>query len=488
MEEVSELIVVGAGIAGLNALAVASGHLSPHDRVVLVDSRPRAGGMWVDTYDFVRLHQPYAIFTAGTIAWELGEVPSHLASRAEVLDHLGHCVDVARTKVELEERFGWECVGHAEAGGIVTVTLRGPDGRTETLATKRLIKAFGNRVVPSAPLPIASAAVFSTTPEELPGALAQRREDQGPIWIIGSGKTAMDVALMLRRESPGREIDMVAGSGTLFSRRETFFPTGARRWYGGTRINAMLREASLRFDGTNEQAVAAWFADAYGISPSAAPASFFSAYLSDQECADVRATVRRSEPGYLQDVVDTSDGAALVFRDGRSLPIPAGSWVVNCTGYLARPGHPYEPFASDTGNVLSIQLRSSVMGPFTSFAGYYLAHLMFRRKLHAARLYELDVEGLAARSRSAVVWASFTLAMYNLGRVARNVPPKVMFDCGLDFDRWYPQARRLAGATAFLATQRRDARHYRSTLDALGKRFDVRAGPLHDAGTVTAAG
>jgi hypothetical protein len=239
VKETSELIIIGAGITGLNALAVASDYLSARDRVVLLDSRPRAGGMWVDTYDFVRLHQPHPIFTAGDIAWQLGKPASHLATRDEVLDHLRYCVDVAREKVDLEERFGSEYVEHAEAGGTVTVTVRDSDGRIETLTTKRLIKAYGNHVLPSSPLSISSAAVRSTTP------------------------------------------------------------------------------------------------------------------------------------------------------------------------------------------------------------------------------------------------ASITLSMYNLGRIARTLPPKVMIDCGLDFDRWYPKARQMAGATAFLATQRRDASKYRKTLDTLGERFDVRVGPVH---------
>lgn len=216
--------------------------------------------------------------------------------------------------------------------------------------------------------------------------------------------------------------------------------------------------------------------DAYGISPLCEPANFFSAYLSDAERADVRAVLHRIEPGHVEDVVDTINGPALVFRQGRSLAIPAGSWVVNCTGYLARPGHPYEPFVSSSGNVVSIQLRSSVTGPFTSFAGYYLTHLLFRGKLAAARLYELDVEDLGTKSRSAIIWASITLSMYNLGRIARTLPPKVMMDCGLDFDRWYPKVRQMAGATALLATQRSDSSHYRETLDTLGKRFGVRVG------------
>ena len=103
--ETSQLIIIGGGITGLNALTVASRYLSARARVILVDSRPRAGGMWVDTYDFVRLHQPYPIFTSGNIAGQLGKPADHLATRDEVLDHLRYCVDVARTKVDLEERF-----------------------------------------------------------------------------------------------------------------------------------------------------------------------------------------------------------------------------------------------------------------------------------------------------------------------------------------------------------------------------------------------
>lgn len=478
MGETCELVIVGGGITGLNALAVAAEYLSPRDRVVLVDRRRDAGGMWVDTYEFVRLHQPYPIFTTGNVRWQLGKPASHLASRDEVLDHLHYCVDVARTKIDLEERYGWQYVEHSEADGLVTVTLRGPDGHVQTLATKRLIKAYGNDVLPSSPLSISSATVRSTTPERLSELVAGNRAGTAPAWIIGGGKTAMDVALMFRRQCPGRELNMLAGSGMIFSRRETFFPTGPRRWYGGTRINAMLREVALRFDGTNERDVAAWFADRYGISPSPEATNFFSAYLSDAECAEIQAGVQRIESGHLVDVVDTGDGAALVLRDGRSLPIPADSLVVNCTGYLAKPRRPYEPFVSDTGNVLSIQLRSSIVGPFTSFGGYYLTHLMFLRKLQDAGLYELDIEGLAAESRSVVIWAAVTLTMFNFTRIARAVPPKVMLNCGLDFDRWYPKIRQIAAAASTLANQRGDASHYRQTLDTLARRFDVRSGRL----------
>lgn len=44
-----DLCVVGAGIAGLNALFVASRYLRRDQKIVLLDRRDRVGGMWVDT-------------------------------------------------------------------------------------------------------------------------------------------------------------------------------------------------------------------------------------------------------------------------------------------------------------------------------------------------------------------------------------------------------------------------------------------------------
>ncbi|MEW5808208.1 MAG: NAD(P)-binding protein [Actinomycetota bacterium] len=53
--ESCDLCIVGAGLAGMNALAVASDYLGRGQRVILIDRRLRVGGMWVDAYPYVRL-------------------------------------------------------------------------------------------------------------------------------------------------------------------------------------------------------------------------------------------------------------------------------------------------------------------------------------------------------------------------------------------------------------------------------------------------
>jgi cation diffusion facilitator CzcD-associated flavoprotein CzcO len=93
-----DVCIVGAGVAGLNAMFVASQYLSRDQKVILIDRRERVGGMWVDTYSYVRLHQPHGAFTAGNIKWTLGHDRSHLATKGEVLDHFEHCLNVIKQR------------------------------------------------------------------------------------------------------------------------------------------------------------------------------------------------------------------------------------------------------------------------------------------------------------------------------------------------------------------------------------------------------
>ena len=50
------------------------------------------------------------------------------------------------------------------------------------------------------------------------------RASDTPVWIIGGGKTAMDTAHALITEYPGREVNLVAGSGTFFIKPRPLLP------------------------------------------------------------------------------------------------------------------------------------------------------------------------------------------------------------------------------------------------------------------------
>ena len=75
----------------------------------------------------------------------------------------------------------------------------------------------------------------------------------------------MDTAHALITEYLGREVNLVAGSGTYFANRDRFFRVGARRWWRGTSFTKLGLEMTRLFDGTNEIEVADRFRAKYGV-------------------------------------------------------------------------------------------------------------------------------------------------------------------------------------------------------------------------------
>jgi thioredoxin reductase len=472
-----DVCIVGAGIAGLNALLVASQYLSRDQKVILVDRRQRTGGMWVDTYDYVRLHQPHGLFTAGNIEWTLDEDPSYLATKGEVLEHFEHCLNVIKQRVRVDEYFGWSLKSHDETDGYVQITCRSSDGLPMVVEAKRLIKAYGLRVVPNDPLEVSSTRVQSVSPDYCDMRSDQMRSSDAPVWVIGGGKTAMDTAHALITEYPGREVNLVAGSGTFFASRDKFYPPGTRRWWRGALVSSIARKASRRFDGTNATDVTNSIRAKFGTWLTPEAGNFLIGVLSEAENRTIAAGLNDVIMDHFTDVVDRDGTTELVLRSGTTKAVQPGSWIVNCTGYMNAADHPYEPYVSETGAVLSIQNRSATMH-LTSFAGYFLTHLLFLGKIKDVPLYELDMWVLREKSSLAFPCTLFTLAQYNLSLIYDAVPAKVFRDCRLDFDRWYPLPRRMAATARFMLTHRRDRAHLRNALDTVSEHFDVRCGPL----------
>jgi hypothetical protein len=481
--ETCDVCIVGAGIAGLNALFVASRYLSRHQRVILIDRRPQVGGMWVDTYPYVRLHQPHPMFTAGNIEWTLGKSRAHLATKGEVLDHFAHCVDVIRQQVRVDEYLGWDFESTEEADGVVRVSARSGDGRVLVVEAKRLIKAYGFGVMPNEPLAVSSSRVRSVSPDYCDVRTGDMRASDAPVWIIGGGKTAMDTAHTLITEYPGREVNLVAGRGTFFFSRDRLLPTGSRRWWGGTTGAAIAAKMARRFDGTNEAQVQDWFRATYGTYLTPSADNFLLGVLSEAENRTIAAGLNDVLMDYFVDAVDNNGTTELVLRSGSTKAIQPGSWIVNCTGYVgvdnAYSFDPtsYEPYVSASGAIVSIQPRSAVLH-LPAFMGYYLAHLLFLGKATDIPLYELDLFELRKKSNTVSPYALVALVQHNLCLIYENVPTRVFTENKLDFDVWFPLPRRLWNNVQFLRTRGDTLEHARRVLDTVRDRFDVRCGPL----------
>lgn len=355
--------------------------------------------------------------------------PSYLPTKDEVLDHLAHCLDVIKQSVRVDEYFGWDMESDVEIDGVVRIRCRSSDGRTLVVQSKRLIKAYGVRVRPNDPLEISSKRIQSVSPDFCDMRGDDMRASNAPVWIIGGGKTAMDTAHTLITEYPGREVNLVAGSGTFFTPRDQFFPTGLRRWWDGTRFSTLGAEFARRFDGTNETAVWDWHRDNYGTWLTPETGNFLAGVLSEAENKTISAGLNDVIMDHFVDAVDRNGSTEMVMRSGSTKAIEPGSWLVNCTGYLSRIEHPYEPYVSDGGAVLSIQQRSATLH-LTSIAGYFMTHLLLLGKLRDVPLYEVDALELLNKSPKVFPYALFAMAQYNLSMIADNVPNKVFGEFG----------------------------------------------------------
>lgn len=476
--ETCDVCIVGAGIAGLNALFAASRYLSRDQKVILIDRRARVGGMWVDVYSYVRLHQPHPMFTAGNIAWTLGEDRSYLATKCEVLDHFQHCLDVIKERVQVDEYYGWNFESEEEANGTVRVTAGAADGRWLVIEAKRLIKAYGLGVTPNEPLDISSTRVHSVSPDYCDVREGDIEESDAPVWIIGGGKTAMDTAHALITSYPGREVNLVAGRGTFFSNRDLLLPSGARRWWRGTPPSALATQLNRRYDGTNESQVQDWYRATHGTFLTPQADNFVLGVLSEAENRTISAGLNDLVMDYFEDAIDRNGTTDLVFRSGSTKTIQPGSWIVNCTGYVKFPAeYVYEPYVSPSGAVVSINVRSSILH-LPAFMGYFLGHLMFLDKLGEIPLYEIDWQALRLKAPMAFPYVLFALVQHNLSLIYDNVPSRVFNQNGLDFDKWYPLPRRLPGMARFMLTHRRERERQRRVLDTVRERFQIRCGPL----------
>lgn len=475
------LCIVGAGIAGLNALFVATKYLSQDDRVVLIDGKPKAGGMWNDTYGYVRLHQPHPMFTAGNLSWDWSKPPDYLATGAEVQAHLERCLEALRAKVDLVELYGHHVQGYEEVatddGTNVRIKCRASedDGEPHTIAADKMVNATGFDIRVPEPLALSSGNVISTTPQRLDQDLSG--DATSPIYVVGGGKTGMDTAHMLLSRYPGRQVSLLVGEGTVFYNRSKFLPAGARRWWNGQLFMTTLADLAMRFDGSNEDEVFDYFRDRYAISLDGKGDQCFFGLMSEDENAFVAKGIHAVIKDYLDDVVDTDGGPEMLLRGGERLSVPPRSIFVNCTGMVLRTPHAYRPYLSLRGAIVSITPRSAVYF-LSSVASYFLVHLFLSGRLKGLPLYELDAESLIGKGRKVWLISSATLSFMNVLIMMNAVPLKVLDECGLDIDRWYPQPRRLAGLVKVRINHRRYVQHCQNALDRVQDRLQIRCGRL----------
>ncbi|MEL7099274.1 MAG: NAD(P)-binding protein [Pseudomonadota bacterium] len=478
-----DLIIVGAGIAGLTALHAAAVQLGRGARVLLIDAKDAPGGMWNHTYDYVRLHQPHAFFSPGALPWGLGQPGHYLPRGDEVQAHLATCLDQIGELLTLETQFGHVASDIREVdtedvwAAEVDVHPTGVPGAMRTVTARRVIDAAGFDHAPLGPLELSSGQVHAATPESLGPALAAH--PAAPAYVVGGGKTGMDTILAIAADNPQRRIVLINGGGTYFMSRDRLFPTGLRRWFGGTVSITMLRDCVMRFDGRNEDAVRAHFQSHYAAPHDSRAKSFVWGVQSGDEAQRVAAALSETVWDYLEDITDGPDGPQMHLRGGATRAIEPGSLVVNCKSslVLAADDTPARPVLSPHDVILSIGTRQAIH-LLTSVSSFVLSNLFLTGQMRDAGLYFVDLDALLAKDKAAFSATTFLLAYYNALMGLRPLSPEARAGFGFDTNNWFPAPRRLLALNAIRKTAREDLKHCRKSLDVVMERFGIAGGLL----------
>jgi len=441
-----ELCIIGAGYAGLNGLNAAAKYLKRGDRVVVIDANRTWGGQWLHQYDFVRLHQPYQMFTAGDQPWSLRRPPSYLATRREVLDHLTSVPGISAAQLQLTTLFEHRYLRHEVRHGRVEVDAQ-PAGSSQRVRVRarRLLKATGFDIRMLPPFPLSSSRVRSVGVSDPVLASPEFLASRAPIYLIGSGKTAMDCARHFI--GLGREVHVILGSGMWFFSRDAQYPSGLRRYYRGILAADAFLNMALAFDGENEQQVMAELARAgQVINVFGTADNCRLGLLSLHERDQIRAGVREVHAGYVVDV----EGTQLVLRRARQLRklrVAEGAWFINCTTHLLQ--QPHEPVLQDGGLTCAPE---GCLG-FSGSSAYYLTHLWYRDRLEsiASRLFRIRAH---EEPKLRFVFQASLMVMANMALVGQNTPLHIPAQFRGEFTRWYPLHRQLRTLGRVIATRR----------------------------------
>ncbi|MEM1429162.1 MAG: FAD-dependent oxidoreductase [Pseudomonadota bacterium] len=478
-----DLVVVGAGVAGLNALYAATEYLPSTARALLIDQKHAPGGMWNTAYDYVRLHQPHPMFTVGDMTWDWSKPRDYLARRDEVRDHLARAIGAVSGRINLEV-----ALSRTVASCDEVQTDRGPRARLRfhandmpeqatTVEATRAIFASGLDYRPAEPLALSSRNVVSIIPQATLETLAAH--PRAPVCVVGGGKTGMDTVLAVLSQDPSRKVTLVNGRGTNFLNRTKYIPTGLARWTSGKLISRFFRDLALQFDGENEDKTVAYIRRVYSTDAGAANEVFLYGLQSEEERRRISAGLHRTHADYLTDVADSPAGPVMRFRSGPEAEIDEGSIIVNCTGSFFRQAEMADahPLLSPGQSVLRIHPRDSFHF-LTSVAGFFTTHLLYRGLLTGKGFYSLDHEGLFRTNRNAWVGASSAQAYLNQTLAVKTLPLTLLDRCGLDLDRWYPLPRRMLGLVQMMAGAKRDVAHCRKALDRVAARYGVHCAEL----------
>ena len=208
-----------------------------------------------------------------------------------------------------------------------------------------------------------------------------------PIWIIGSGKTAMDIIYLLSKQEPSwrSRLRCISGRGTWFMDREMIDnPVDA----DGKLLPVYVLEMCAMFNGSNAREVYHELSQKGFFHSYVADAQNFVAGIASQEeisaCKDMLSPAdEKVFKCHLMEIEESHEaGLRMKLRslDGQTTnykPLERGSFIVNCTDNVLEGQLDVAPIISDDGLVLATQnpLRHSGLSAHLQTHAWYLGLL-----------------------------------------------------------------------------------------------------------------
>ena len=470
-----DLCLIGGGYAAVNALNSATYHLQKGSRVIVIAKEHGWGGNWINQYNYVRLHQPYQVFTAGKREWDLLKPDTYLADKREILRHLEDIVYkcVEEKELDLLVFFNYlqyddmEVLNTADNTGKKQVKLKArhlineKHNNTENVPqfleihANRVIKGTGFNILPNKPLnsiltPLSSKDnnnIQSISPSDVltpEWNVKMRFKTNGanvipaPIYVIGSGKTAMDVIYHLSKKLKGMKdrICCISGRGTWFVRRDQFnftseTPFMQKHSYSYNTPLDWIRETFTMYDGTNGlETLKELGKKGFLHTPIPGAASFALGISSTEEINHVKKVLQPSNEkiirAHLLGLVDnvqtkrtqlklqTIETREIFYKD-----LEPGSIIVNCTSHIPN-NLKHEPILSHEGMVCSPQYICGFSGPSANWG----THLFYLNKLEP---FWRTIPRLSANStkKDQTGLNLFAMVVLGTGYVTNQIPKEI---------------------------------------------------------------
>jgi len=309
-----DYLVIGAGasaMAFVDELVNSSKELT----VVLVDKRAKPGGHWNDAYDFVRLHQPAALY--GVNSKRLGVGGGDLASKVQILSYYEDVLTslLATGRVTWLPKTEWRWSDNC----LVSLLQEGLE--TRVTVKRKVVNATATETkVPSTHPP--NYEVDPSVHLVPINGLARVKRPWQRYSVIGAGKTGLDALLFLLAQGvKPAKIQWICSNDVWYLNRDAILKDGGMQGPGSTK--AILASNDLAELYTNFEKIGFFMR----VDPSVEPTKMRAGTVSPAEMEKIRT---------IKDIVRKGRVSALtekkmIFTNGEEVESEPDTLYVDCS-------------------------------------------------------------------------------------------------------------------------------------------------------------